>query len=932
MGKIVFICIFSILVLFIHADFDAVMHDFNDVNAYISNYGMIAHDASTTLPGLYWPSGYPSETYAYGGGLWIGGLVDAGGSSYDTIVAFGYNPMTGNTDFMPGDLSSAPLYDSDSLIVYMSDSSNNGYDWPLKNSAMRDSVISGLDSYAEFYKVDSAYDNGIIMNPLGVKIIQNGYQWGGPLKDCLVLKFKIINIRTDMKDIEQCYLGAMFDFDIGDELVYHNDLLGFIDTMTVDYGSSSDTLMQINTMYQFQLPLEPGWSHKPAKPSVTMLESPIANDTVDLYHDGSFLILPGEELGMTSCRFYSITNDPDSIFQKYLNLAGYDHVTYNPAFPESSFIPFPDWGFNIMGFPGQTEDSTEAGDKRLLISSGHFTLAYGDTADFTICIMMNQASEDILPSALNIKYLWNNFNSMINLISPSNDTIISSSCSFEWSCDSVIDSFSLELLSMNQDPHVYINGINTFSYSFDPSAVVDGIYKWRVWNYDSLFRIANSAQRLITIDNPGINGRPAILSLTRSMPDYIMKVKWDARDPESSSILSRLIFARQSTGDTVVDFWTWADSALINAYTLLPNDAYSIFLIAYDDSMASDTASTFADIAVSRPADSSSHYSGNADCLDISVAAYHSSEIKFDDYYVLFDWPFIAGNNIYLPYEVFDSSNMSIALQDSACFSLLDYTSQDYVSPVFDGIGLIMSYTNDGTGAFDSVTVESDVGTIYPESLLSLNPLYPSFAGRNMILNWHWSGDSLYADIIPENYSDMLEYDTSTAYSYYYGSSSNKTDYIWSNTSSRTLMYAAGCQLYFNKPGRAYEMDTLWVPGEGEIWKLFSSGSRIPIKGDVYSFTPSGISEFKSNTKGNMYRMSIDSYINRGNFILSIPEHAENCCIVMYDLQGRIVSNITNQTNNAGTMNIESGLPNGIYFIRDMNNVISNTLKITILH
>ncbi|MDD3804524.1 MAG: hypothetical protein PHW02_09110, partial [bacterium] len=322
---------------------DQQLLNMNEMNMYISNFGIYGQNNWTGNAGGWWPRAYPSETYIFGAGVWVGALVDTGftvdGTDTtwltDTLVTCGYNPNTGGTEFVPGDIDpNSPdrptPYVNPWDIVYISTNDNGGQPWPIKTTAGGDSVVSMQDSYCEYNDKDPSEHFTTDNKPLEIEVMQTTYAWVGPLKEDIVfIKFDIRNDRTDGEDLKKCFVGLAADNDIGNEADdAANDLLGFIDTMTVDYNGVTDTLMQINVGYQFQLESEAGWTNYPGVIAYKYMESPIATDTVDVYHDGSFIVDPGSRIGMTTFNFFTIATDPSTKQARYVTLAGYDHTAF----------------------------------------------------------------------------------------------------------------------------------------------------------------------------------------------------------------------------------------------------------------------------------------------------------------------------------------------------------------------------------------------------------------------------------------------------------------------------------------------------------------------------------------------------------------------------------------------------------------------------
>ena len=402
---------------------DQNLININQCSMYISNFGIFGQNNATGNSGFWWPTAYSSETYIFGAGIWVGALVDTGfivdstGTDTtwltDTLVSCGYNPNSGATEFVPGDIiDSLPdrpsPYTNPWDIVYMSTTDNNGNEWPVRTSSNGDSIISEQDSYCEYNDKEESAHFTAENKPLNIEIHQTTYGWTGPiLEDIIFIKFDIRNDRDNAQSLKKCYIGIMADNDIGNESgSAANDLLGFIDTMTVDYNGVPDTLLQMNVGYQFQLEEEVDWSHFPAIIEYDYLQSPKATESVDLYHDGTYIIPAGERIGMTSFNYSTIVTDPATKEERYQMLAGYDHISYNPSDPEDSYKPFPTWGVGVDSFPGQTENPSYVGDKRFMMSSGPFELKNGEKTTLVVAIIMAETKDEIVMKSLVARQMY----------------------------------------------------------------------------------------------------------------------------------------------------------------------------------------------------------------------------------------------------------------------------------------------------------------------------------------------------------------------------------------------------------------------------------------------------------------------------------------------------------------------------------------------
>ncbi len=364
-------------------NWDMKWHNANQVTMPITNYGVFGQDVRYTDSGTYWPSAYPNETYIFGAGLWVGAIKISMGAP-DTLVTCGYNPNSAGHEFVPGPTPDK-MNDPDQ-IVYMSDSDNDGYGWPLKTTEGSDSVVSIQDSWCVYNDMDPTYHFVPENHPLNLRVEQTGYVWVGPLKEDIVfLIFRVFNDGTDT--LRQVYMAACADCDVGDERT-GNDLLGF------------DPARKL--AYQFQIDDETGWHDHPGIIGFRFLESPKATDTVTVMLPDSSIdtIYPGEQLGMTSFNFFTIDIDPSNKIERYLALAGYDFKNFDPNNPQSSYRPWPN-NWTQHSTPNDTlspyyyeEDPSLAGDKRFLQSSGPFDLYPGDSAQIVYAIILATYTED----------------------------------------------------------------------------------------------------------------------------------------------------------------------------------------------------------------------------------------------------------------------------------------------------------------------------------------------------------------------------------------------------------------------------------------------------------------------------------------------------------------------------------------------------------
>jgi len=348
-----------------------VVQDTNRWEIWQDNRGRFA-----VPPGGYWPK-YSGRNYLFGAGIWVG-VVDS--TLADTAVTWGYNPNSGAAEFAPsmpnGDTAGAIM---DSLArVYRSDIPRDTAQWPLRDSTGRAIFVSHQDLWTIFNDVNPIYMQGPDSS-IGIQVIRRSYAWNspGPWGDIVKMEFEVKNITgrflPPARTLRKMIVGLCIDPDIGNESgSAANDLCYFDRTSGSPFP---------NMVVQYQLAQEPGWSIPPPYfvGFRTFLETPKATDTVKILDDQfPHTILPGQPLGLTAVKFYTIQTDPSTPPERYLLLRGmFSFSDTNDAYGGDS-IP---------------------GDKRFLASCGPFDLPNDSTVRLSMYIIGGNDSSEIVRKA-----------------------------------------------------------------------------------------------------------------------------------------------------------------------------------------------------------------------------------------------------------------------------------------------------------------------------------------------------------------------------------------------------------------------------------------------------------------------------------------------------------------------------------------------------
>ncbi len=384
----------------------------NELNMYISNYGVFGHSPQGNA-GAWWPSNRRLETYIFGAGPWIGAITKDG----DTVVTWFYNPNSGESEGVPAHIAdpndlynyNAALSDPYDRVHIYGITTNEGYEWPLKTVTGEDSVVSDMDSYEAFLDIDPAHQESD-SKPLGLYVVEQTYQWDVPGLDNTVFNiYEIENISGDT--LYNVYAGITYDNDIGNESGSNaNDLVGFIRS----YDFPDDTLgpIQLNLAYQYQITPEAGWigmdgNGTPGVIGCVFLESPLATDTVVVWDTigttvGPDTVLPGQPLGMTAFKIFTVSIDPTNDPARYSLMAGFD-----PPEAGGAYNPYMD---DIFG----------PGDKRFIQVSGPFTMAPNEKVRLVSAIVIGRDTMDILEQARKALLVYkNNFTAVPQSPEPS---------------------------------------------------------------------------------------------------------------------------------------------------------------------------------------------------------------------------------------------------------------------------------------------------------------------------------------------------------------------------------------------------------------------------------------------------------------------------------------------------------------------------------
>jgi len=407
----------------------------NSILMYISNNGATAHNPKTDASGLEWPRGGAKYAIFTDGLIWGGtvqGEVRVGGATYryglqaGPIKADGsaadpsdprytiYKVRKVSEETFPrltaeeqarlrNDFEKWPIADG---APWVDKNKNGAYepdfdDWLVEgeNSAsdtpwfIGDEVIWFVSNDLNPSRTSNLYGTA----PIGIEVhtLLWGYEQTGPLGNMIFTKYTIIN--KGVNDLENAFLAKWSDPDLGDA---NDDLVGIDTNLVLGYtynGFAKDGIYGVppSTGYDFfQGPIVPA-------------------DPSDVAHYNFGLRQGFKNLGVSSFAFYingdNIYRDP-VLGQPQGATQMYNYMN-SRLYAGNPFID-PTTGLQskvcLSGDPitktGWTDGLVHPpGDRRILMTTGPFTLAQSDTQEIVVATIVGRGS-DRLSSLQVLKY------------------------------------------------------------------------------------------------------------------------------------------------------------------------------------------------------------------------------------------------------------------------------------------------------------------------------------------------------------------------------------------------------------------------------------------------------------------------------------------------------------------------------------------------
>ena len=357
--------------------------DVNNISMFVTNHGSIAYDLPNSASGLFFPKG-TSKTAVYAAGLWVGAKVRGGdGTPQVTVGEYSqeYGAGVMNADGSPaseGD-SRFRVYKIDRGITDTEDYLN----WPAGDGAPVDSagnpaLIGDQTLWAVYNDADSTKHTNDAGNsdPLGLEVQQTvfGFARQEPLGNMVFVKWKFINKGKNFLD--DTFVSVWSDPDLGGA---GDDLVGCDTTLSLGYCYNATNEDEL-------------YGSAPPAVGFDFFQGPIVPSPGDTASVSGKLIPGYRNLPMTSFNKYINGTDPGSPVESYNYMNGLlpNGDPYEYPANSGNETKFFHSGDPVAG-TGDRDDNPS--DRRLMLSSGPFTMAPGDTQEVVVAIIVSQGSD-----------------------------------------------------------------------------------------------------------------------------------------------------------------------------------------------------------------------------------------------------------------------------------------------------------------------------------------------------------------------------------------------------------------------------------------------------------------------------------------------------------------------------------------------------------
>ncbi len=358
--------------------------DVNNLNMVVTNVGSFAYDVQAGSAGLEFPNGFGLTT-VFASGLWLGAQVFGEDAPRVTVAEYSF-------EYSGGPLASDGSWDEN----WTNDSSYRVYklsyldgpgtpdwdEWPVDQGAptRKDGspkIFGDQTCWTVFHDADSAQHSNDAGGtaPLGVEVQQTVFavdRTGGD-GHVVFVEWTLINKGNDVLD--DMYFATWCDPDVGGA---GDDLVGCSVDDDMGYAFNATNVDQ-------------QYGQRPPAVGIQLIQGPIVPSPGDVARVGTRTIPDYRNLPMTAFRRFISGTDPHSSAESYNAMKGLE-FDGTPIIDE---VTLEETTFEYSGDPVLVTgwlDSNPA-DRRMLLSSGPFQMAPGDTQSVVVAVVAARASD-----------------------------------------------------------------------------------------------------------------------------------------------------------------------------------------------------------------------------------------------------------------------------------------------------------------------------------------------------------------------------------------------------------------------------------------------------------------------------------------------------------------------------------------------------------
>ncbi len=572
----------------------------NNISTLISDEGNCDYNLNSNIEGIYFPKGSKKNIIYESGFLWggkVNGDIRIGGSTYLSGLQPGkinpdgtaQNPQDPSvrvyrvrTDYATANLTSEINDGEGTAAQIRAQYKKDWNEWPASDGAPYQDVngdgkyepdidipgVPGADQTIYFIAndLDAAKTTRFVRtNPVGLELHVTvwGYKGPSPFDNMIFKKYQFIN--KSGKSFNDVYFEIWSDPDIGDA---NDDVAGCDSVLNLGYTYNYNKIDQI-------------YGNTPPAVGFTVLQGPVINGSPS---DSAFIdgrIIPGEKnLPMTSYAYYN--NNVPLLGVELPFPPGYFYNVMQGKYSDGNNVLLPSqFGGGITLYPYSGDPVKGTGyldniplDKRIMVNSGPFNMAPGDTQEIVFAEIFSGGfgSVDNLKSVGLLKLFTENAISLYkdNFLMPAK--IPAPNVTWTGLDREVILSWGNDIDSVNQIENFVsgnsrFQGYNVYQLPSDTSSLKSGV---RIATFDLDDGIRSIVGKYIDLESGDVLSYVEQYGTDSGIQRYL-DIKKDTLTGEAFKDGSKYYFAVTAyTYDPSPEFFNHSSEGLYKIITVVP--------------------------------------------------------------------------------------------------------------------------------------------------------------------------------------------------------------------------------------------------------------------------------------------------------------------------------------------------------------------------